>query len=170
MKYIKLLLISFIAFFILFTLIGLLFPSTVRSVKALVVNKPLVQVRNDIQLSENWMHWYPYFMENAGASIRKTGNDFIFSNDKKDLLLSMIKTDSNSLSFTITAWNGTATEQQLYTVPINGDSTHTQVIWNETEHLKWYPWERFRGLLLERTKGVFLDSALNRFKRYEEAR
>lgn len=170
MKYIKLLLISFIAFFVLFTLIGLLFPSTVRSVKALVVNKPLNEVRNDIQLSESWIHWYPYFMENAGASVRQTASGFIFSNDKKDLLFSAIKSDSNSLSFTVTGWSGTTTAQQVFTVPINGDSTHTQVIWNETEHLKWYPWERFRGLLLERTKGIYLDSALSRFKRYEEAR
>ncbi len=168
MKYIKLLLISFLAFFILFTLIGLLFPSSIKSVRAVVVNKKQPEVIKDLVTTANWIKWYPFFNPPADAAI--TGNDtVIFSNGKKELWLFNKKTDSNNIAFTIKAWNGLEVQENIFALPLNGDSTQTQVVWNETEHLKWYPWERFRGLLMESTKGVYIDTALYRFKTYMEA-
>lgn len=170
MKYIKLLLISIITFFVLFTLIGLLFPSTIKSVRAVVVNKKHHEVLAELNQPANWLKWYPYFSPSVGADIHKGADgNLVFSNDKKELQIRNWKTDSNGISFSIKAWNGIEATEQLLALPINDDSTQTQLVWNESEHLKWYPWERFRGLLLESTKGVYLDSSLYRFKAYFEA-
>ncbi len=168
MKYIKLLLISIIAFFVLFTLIGLLFPSNIKAVRAVVIDKKQQDVYAALNKTTEWVKWYPYFSPDAGAAITPAPGGWVFTNDQKDLQVTAWKTGANELSFHISAWNGMEVNEQVLVLPISGDSTQTQVVWNETEHLKWYPWERFRGLLLERTKGVYLDSALYRFKAYVE--
>lgn len=171
MRLIKLFLISVLVFLVLLTLIGLLFPSSIKSVKAVVVNKPKQQVLNQLVLNNNWQQWYPYFNPPIGASISNIDKDTtLFYNDKKALQLFNKKTDSNGISFTIKGWNDFEVTENILALPVSGDTTQTQVVWNETEHLKWYPWERFRGLLLESSKGIFLDTALNRFKVYIEAK
>jgi hypothetical protein len=168
---IKLLAISGLAFFALLTLIGLLFPAQIRSVKAIEINKPQHQVYNELVQKENWKRWYPFFYSNNGAAINEANKDTtIFFNEKKKLLLFNQKKDSNSISFTMLAFNGVQVNHTMLALPINGDSAATQVVWNETEKLQWYPWERFRGLLLESSKGIFLDTALYRFKKYIEAK
>jgi hypothetical protein len=170
MKYIKLLAISFFVFFILFTLIGLLFPSSLNTMRAVVVNKPQTTVLQDLVISDNWIKWYPFFLGNSKTEVQLTAtNVFVFNNGSQQLYINNLRTDSNSLSFLIKDWNGGQTEETIFALPVSDDSTSTQVVWKETEHLKWYPWERFRGLLLERTKGIYLDTALNRFKVYTEA-
>jgi len=170
MKYIKLLLISCVVFFVMFTLIGLLFPSSITTVRAVVVNQPRQKVAAQLKISDHWLAWYPYFLNAAGSSISNAAGDTtIFAYDKKELLLYNKKSDSTAVAFTLEAYNGNKTTNTIMALPISGDSTQTQVMWNETEHLKWYPWERFRGLVLEKTKGIYLDSALTRFKTYIEA-
>lgn len=169
MKYIKLFLISLIVFFVLFTLMGLLFPSTIKSVKAVVINKPPKQVLESISKFENWKEWYPFFSPAENATIKhETDSAIVFSNNGKELHVTNIKTDSNNIQFSITTISGKETANQLFALPVNEAIVQTQLVWNETEHLKWYPWDRFRGLLLERTKGIYLDTALNRFKNYLE--
>ena len=69
MKYIKMVLISFLVFFILFTLIGLLFPSSTKAVKAIVVNKNRELVLKELRVSDNWLKWYPFFQSATGAHI-----------------------------------------------------------------------------------------------------
>jgi hypothetical protein len=170
MKYIKLPLISLLAFFILFTLIGLLFPSSVNTVKAVVVNKQQPEVLARLSNMESWLQWYPFFDPPEGAAVNNAaGNSPVFVNNKNELQLLHKKTDSSSISFLLKAFTGVETETTLLVLPVNGSIEQTQVMWKETEHLKWYPWERFRGLLLEGTRGVYLDTALNRFKIYAEA-
>lgn len=170
MRLVKLFGVSVIVFFVLLTLIGLLFPSTIKSVKAVVVNKPQQTVITQLAVNNNWLKWYPYFNPSIGADIHNAAADTsVFFNDKKELLIYNKRSDSNAVYFTIKAWNDVEMNESILALPISGDSTQTQVVWNETEHLKWYPWERFRGLLLESSKGIFLDTALNRFKVYIES-
>ncbi len=169
MRLVKLFGVSVLVFFVLLTLIGLLFPSTIKSVKAVVINKPQQKVMAALPVNTNWLKWYPYFNPSVGADIRNAAADTsVFFNDKKELLIYNKHSDSSAVYFTIKAWNGAEMNESILALPISGDSTQTQVVWNETETLKWYPWERFRGLLLESSKGIFLDTALNRFKVYIE--
>lgn len=171
MRLVKLFFISLLVFFVLLTLIGLLFPSNIKSVKAVVVNKPQYKVLPELTISKNWLQWYPYFNTPVNAAVKnETDGTIVFTNNNKELLLYNKRRDSNAVYFNIEAWNGVIVEESILALPITGDTTQTQVVWNETEHLKWYPWERFRGLLLESSKGIFLDTALNRFKVYIEAK
>lgn len=169
MKYLKLFLISILVFFVLFTLIGLLFPSNIKAVRAVVVNKHRNIVLTELRIPGKWVSWYPFFSPGLDAHIDSVDSArSIFYNDHKELEVLTKKADSNGISFLIKA-GGMEVMDYIMALPVSSDSTQTQVVWSETEYLKWYPWERFRGLLLERTKGIYLDTALNHFKVYVEA-
>ena len=159
--------ISFVVFFSMFTLIGLLFPSSIKSVNAVVINKKKRIVLKELQITPAWINWYPFFQTPVGAHIDNAGNDTtVFFNDKNEVLVYNKKTDSNTVSFFTEYPNGRIIEYTIVALDISGDSNQVQLVWNETEKLKWYPWERFKGLVLEKAKVEYLDTVLSRFKQY----
>lgn len=159
--------ISFVVFFSMFTIIGLLFPSSIKSANAVVINKKKQIVLKELQITPAWINWYPFFQTNVGAYIDNADKDTtIFFNDKKEVLVYNKKLDSNAVSFFAEYENGRVVEHTIVALDISGDSNQVQLMWNETEKLKWYPWDRFRGLVLEKAKTEYLDSVLSRFKQY----
>ena len=167
MKYIKMAVISFVVFFSMFTLIGLLFPSSIKSANAVVINKKKRIVLKELQITSAWINWYPFFQTNVGAYIDNAGKDTtIFFNYKKEILVYNKKADSDTVSFFTEYENGRIIEHTIVLLYISGDSNQVQLMWNETEKLKWYPWERFRGLVLEKAKTEYIDIVLSRFKQY----
>lgn len=168
MRYLKMAVSSFIVFFSLFTLIGLLFPSNIKSVHSVVVNKNRPFVLKELRAASGWIKWYPFFQPLTGGHIDHAENDStLFFNDKKEILLYNKRADSNSLSF-FTQYRGNVTEHIILVLDVPGNSSQVQVMWHEKENLKWYPWDRFRGLVLEKAKVEYLDSVLTRFRNYVE--
>jgi hypothetical protein len=164
-RYIKMALLSFAVFFIMFTVIGLLFPSHIDSVNAVIVNNSRNTVTKEMQPAASWIKWYPFFQPNAGAAVeQQTVDSIFFINDNKRLLLHSIKHDSNTVSFYLAHHRGRVTRHEIMALDIPNDSNQVQLVWKETEKLKWYPWERFRGLVLEKAKKEYLESMLKSFK------
>ncbi len=166
MRYLKMAAFSFIAFFCMFTLIGLLFPSSIRSVNSIVVNKNGMTVLKELQTTSGWIKWYPFFQPMTNGRIEASGDSTRFLNDKEELLLFNKMSDTNLFSFYTRYNNRNITENKVTVFNVGPDSNLVQVTWYEKERLKWYPWDRFRGLVLEKTKGLFLDTVLSRFKNY----
>lgn len=167
MRYFKMALISFIVFFSMFTVIGLLFPSHITSANAVILNQQKQTVLNELQVSGSWIKWYPFFEPGIGEHIDHVYKDStVFFNDKKELLVYNKKADSNSVTFNIKNENDRVVEHNIMILEISGDSSQVQLVWKETEQLKWYPWERFRGLVLEKAKKEYLEAVLNSFKQY----
>ena len=48
------------------------------------------------------------------------------------------------------------------------DSNSVQVEWRALTKLKWYPWEKFYGLFIEKISGEGYEEALNSLKAYVE--
>ena len=167
MNYIKMALISFVVFFSMFTLIGLLFPSISTSVSAVVVNNEKNVVVEQLQNKISWLKWHPFFQPDIGARIDiKNADSTVFLNNKNEILLVDSRVDSTTVSFDTEYGHDRITKNQVQVLPISNDSTSVQVIWTETEKLKWYPWERFRGLVLEKAKTEYINAVLNNFKQY----
>jgi hypothetical protein len=167
MRYLKMAALSFIVFFVMFTLIGLLFPSSINSVNSIVVNKDKRAVLKELQAASNWIKWYPFFQPmNNGHVDNPLGDSTLFSNDRKQLMLFNKRTDTAAFSFYTQYNNRNITENKITVFNVASNSNMVQVTWYEKERLKWYPWDRFRGLVLEKTKAEFLDTVLSRFKQY----
>ncbi len=167
MKYVKMVLISFVVFFGMFTLIGLLFPPVSKSVSGVVINNEKGIVVEELLHKTNWIKWHPFFHPDIGGQVDiKTADSTIFSNDKNEMLLIASKADSNTVSFDTEYGHGRITKNYIQVLDITDDSTSVQIIWTEMEKLKWYPWERFRGLVLEKAKTEYINAVLNNFKQY----
>ena len=44
-----------------------------------------------------------------------------------------------------------------------------QVVWFIVEELKWYPWEKFYGIMAEDVKGPLMQQSLDRLKKKLQA-
>jgi len=162
MKLVKLALISFLFFFVLFTLIGLLFPSHIRVANSIVVNKDRETVKRALQLNTGWSGWHPALQD--GQLLNADKGKAVIESGGRELYIYDRLTDSNSVSF-LQESGGSVTETKIMLLPVNAAS-QTQVVWHETQKLKWYPWDRFKGLVLEKAKKNYLDTVLHRFKNY----
>ena len=161
MRIIKLGFISLIVFALLITGFSLFFPSNIRISKAIDINASNDSVLNQLSDAANWKKWYP------GADTMEL---LIAGGKVKGLLLDSLQgiisisgiTDSSVIAATsgpgireaITGWN-----IYQYAVP----NTVT-VQWYMDFHLRWYPWEKFSSLLLEKRYGPVMEKGLSNLK------
>ena len=160
MGIIKLGFISLIVFALLITGISLFIPSNIRISKALEITASkdslLMQIANPV----NWKNWYPgadssdYFM--VANKIRG-----IVTSDKQILMITEA-TDS-----TVVATNaGLKSRKSVSGWNIFGGNipnTFT-VQWYMDFKLRWYPWEKFSSLLLEKRYGPVMENGLQKLK------
>ncbi len=144
MRIIKLAIISVVVFSLLITMISMFFPSRVRISRAIDINTDRKTIMLQLRDTANWMKWYP------GAD--------------SALVLPRITaiTDSSVSAETymengrkgVTGWN-------VYVAALPRTVT---VQWYMDFRLRWYPWEKFSGLLLEKRYGPVMERGLERMK------
>ncbi len=144
MRIIKLGIISLIFFSLLITGISLFFPSHIRISKAIDINSNRDSVLVQLNDPANWIKWYP----------------------RADSLQVVMKITSSSDSSVTAVTSGagvreTATGWNLY--PSSAPNTVT-VQWYMDFHLRWYPWEKFSSLLLEKRYGPLMEKGLGNLK------
>jgi hypothetical protein len=164
MKLFKLFFISVITFVAFFTLVGLLFPNKIVIVKGEILEAKTAAVSANLQNFSSWKNWHPFFSDAEKANIIDNSNATINTNSV-NIVLQQFKNKANNIEV-IATYGKHKTTTEIVLIPLNNDSTSTQIVWKETEDLKWYPWERFRGLLLEGAKGNYVNDILFRYKKY----
>jgi len=161
MRIIKLGIISIIVFSLLITGISLFFPSHVRISKAIDINSNKDTVLAQINNAANWQKWYPgadsmdLFMEQGKVKGLQL-----------DSLQAVISITGSSDSSVTAATSGpgirkVTTGWNLY--PSSAPNTVT-VQWYMDFHLRWYPWEKFSSLLLEKRYGPVMEKGLSNLK------
>ena len=144
MRVIKLGIISLVFFAIFLTILSFFFPSNVRISKALDIRTSkdslLAQLNNPV----NWKKWYP------GAD---TSDFFIVDGQVKgvatgEMKALMIIFVSDSSVGTANAGPNAKKGESGWTIFPGGTPDTYTVQWYMDFHLRWYPWEKFSGLLL----------------------
>ena len=161
MGVIKLGFISLIVFALLITGISLFFPSHIRISKAIDINANRDTVVNQIKDAANWKNWYPGAdtMELLIVDGRAAGL-------KVDSLQGAIRITNVTDSSVTAAIVG----QGLRKVTTGWKSYQSAapntitVQWYMDFHLRWYPWEKFSSLLLEKRYGPQMEQGLARLK------
>jgi hypothetical protein len=159
MRLIKLAFISFLVFFLLITGISLFFPSHIRISKAIDIHAPVDSVHTMISQPVNWKSWYPgadtlslYEADGVIKGIRMPGNQVLMITGFNDSTVSA----ANSTSGTERAgmgWNLIQSNKNTVTVQ-----------WYMDFKLRWYPWEKFSSLLLEKRYGPVMEQGLAKLK------
>lgn len=171
MRLIKGFLFVITGFFILITLISLLIPSTVVTVKSVSVHASGERIGEAIKDLKEWKKWHPVFMQNnamvisepssgknAKASWEQNGkvNDIIITNEL-----------SEGIQFNVSRQGENPVETILTALPVQEPNT-LQVQWKAITKLKWYPWEKFGGIFVSEMTGPGYEQALNSLKKYLE--
>ena len=141
---IKGILFVMVMLFLFITIISLFIPSKISSASAVVINVPQEEIFTFINTSKGWEGWNPTV---AKSPIKIT---------------QVIK---YSVSFTSSTFKKEDTENQLSIMPLVENQFGHQVQWRSSTKLKWYPWEKFRGLFLEKMIGESYKAALDSLKK-----
>jgi hypothetical protein len=142
MKLIKLAVISFVLLFGVVTIISLFIPSGIRISKAINIHSRIDSVWSRVDNPEQWPAW-------NNLSINKPIN--WIQRDSDEHIAEMETRNSSTL---ISGWK---------CIQHSGIDSITVQWWMDF-HLKWYPWEKFRSLLFEKTYGPEMEQGLANLK------
>lgn len=169
MKYIRLLLISFLVLFLCITGISLFIPSHVRISRALNIAAPNDSVMAQIKDASYWKNWYPGLDTAQLLYIAGQVKGVVLdaSDVSKPVTIIINKVDANEVRAQFWPKKMKPITNVWGTVPYPGnDSLSLQ--WYMDFQLRWYPWEKFASLLLEKSYGSKMEQGLSRIKNIVE--
>jgi hypothetical protein len=172
MRLIKGFIIAIVGLFIFITILSLFIPSRIIIAKSVLIHASAEKVFSEVSNLQNWKHWQPVFSkdsanikfdtDNSGQSkscewpsAGKKNKLFITAQTNNEIRLSLLRQGENEVFNTIRI------------SPVT-DSNQAQAEWNVMIKLKWYPWEKFYGIFIEKISGQGYEDALNSLKEYAE--
>ena len=174
LKHIKAFLIILAFLFGVITLLSLIIPSTVMSAKSIEVRGEKAFIYQQISDLREWKNWHPTFMQidSADKQIKTTASSDLLSLQKNEGNIYSIKkvsADTANVHFEGLK-NSDVARDIYYSVQQQEQSDTYTVEIKSVEHLRWYPWDKFRGLFHEQSQGPFLEMVLNSLKKYVETK
>jgi hypothetical protein len=158
--------------FIFMTILSLFIPSRIMVTRAVVINAKADEVFSEINNLQNWKHWQPAFVADAGNIQFETdagGFSRSCTWDSKGRKNIMMITDQQDQAITaVLSRTGENDVQNTIRILPLADSNQVQAEWNVLIKLKWYPWEKFYGIFIEKITGEGYETALNSLKAYTE--
>lgn len=164
---IRALLFGLVGLFLFATLFSLLIPSTIRVSRSVVINDASVDsVLVRVAPLSRWTSWHPYFTSDSvkvdfseavdstvvGLTVGGNRNRLKLMSRTDTLLMLQLETpDDKPIDIAL----------GIHLVP---DSKMVQVDWDATHRLRWYPWEKFAGIFLDKLAGPGYESALQHLK------
>ncbi|HQW85018.1 MAG TPA: SRPBCC family protein [Ferruginibacter sp.] len=171
-RIIKIFFIVLAVLFIFITLLSLFIPSKLMVTKAVVINAQANKVYSQINDLQNWKHWQPVFMNDSAAIKFKIGATGVSDecvwgpNDSENKLIITDKKE-NTVFVSLVREGENDVLNTIKVLPLS-DTSQVQVEWNVLIKLKWYPWEKFYGIFMEKLTGHGFEEALKSLKNYVE--
>jgi hypothetical protein len=168
-RIIKLALLSIIFLFLLIAGISLFIPSHIRISKAINLKAEEDSIMGQINDPSKWKNWYPG-LDTAKLLYVAGKVKGVVIDDKDPSHSVYIIIDEEKENEVIAQFipkkmrpvvNGWKTISYS-----NSDSVTLQ--WYMDFHLRWYPWEKFASLLLEKSYGVKMEQGLTNLKKIIE--
>jgi len=156
MRLLKLAVISIVVFFLLFTVMGTLFPSNVVVSRAINISASPEKISRFIADYNQWNEW----MQGAKTSELKVvskdsikayfGNIIISLKEHKDYTW-------------VHEWKGRS-NTQVSTFRIIPSGEVSTIAWKFEEHLRWYPWEKLGRIMSDKILGTSMEQSLDNLK------
>jgi hypothetical protein len=140
--------------------------------RAVVINAKADKVFNEIKDLQNWKHWQPVFIRDS-AKIRfdkdanGISNSCTWETKGKENKMLITGKNGNAISASLLRKGENDVLNTISILPL-ADSNQVQAEWNVLIRLKWYPWQKFYGLFIEKLTGQGYEDALNSLKTYTE--
>ncbi|MBL7741379.1 MAG: SRPBCC family protein [Chitinophagaceae bacterium] len=166
MRLIKLALLSFIFLFLLVTIISLFVPSHVIISRAINIKANKDSVLSQIKDPARWKNWHPGLDTAQQLMVEGKVNGVVL--DATDItkpiiiILDKVSEEEVTAMFFPRKMKPVKNTWRAITHP-GSDSTTVQ--WSMDFHLRWYPWEKFGSLMLERSHGTKMEQGLTNLKK-----
>ena len=165
MRFIKLALLSCIILFLLITGMSLFIPSHVRISKAINIKAEKDSIMAQLKDAAKWKNWYPG-LDTAKLFYEAGEVKGVILDDKDPLhpafiIINKIESDEITAQFITKKMRPVANGWKTITYSTN-DSVTLQ--WYMDFHLRWYPWEKFSSMLLEKRYGTMMEQGLTKLK------
>ena len=151
---------------------GFLLPSRVTMSKSVLVKASKVKVNAQIQDFNNWKNWYPAFQNEKltlvnnqpgpGAAITIS----LTEGGTTRLHLNLMQSKTDTILVVVKSGSPTTVSYQF--ILKDHSNAQTQLIWNINANLGWYPWEKIKGIFLDKMNGPQYEAALINLKRAAE--
>lgn len=157
MKIIRLIFFSIITFFVIACIISFFIPSRITVVRMVKVDKQKRSLLNKVNDLAQWKSWYPGFSK-FNLKDTKTDNGKTIIANANGVLLEIKNTTDSSVTVAMEKGGRITTAIWQMDKDLISDSL---VFQNYMDfHLKWYPWEKFYSLLLDKTYGTQMMQGL----------
>lgn len=166
MKFIRGGLFVFGGLFLVMTLISLLIPSTIMTAKSITVQCDSTKLFDAVSNFQNWKKWHPVFVADSN-NITVTKSTAIWSSNKNINKIIVTKNAYPEFSFLLQRDGENDMENTIYVNRVL-EGGNMQVQWKSIVKLKWYPWEKFAGIFVEKLSGAGYEAALASLKKYME--
>lgn len=160
MRILKLVILSFVFLFLLITLISLLLPSTIRIIKTEQINAAKEAVMEQISDPSKWKNWYPG-MDSAKIIYENGVAAGVIQNESRQQMITIAGKKDDEVMVEYKAAGKTKVNGGWKLSSAQGP---IMVQWYMTLHLRWYPWEKFAGIIYERSIGAQMKTGLVRLK------
>lgn len=176
MRLIKMFLFVLLGLFGVVTIIGLFIPSSVKISRGVIINADSSLLYKELSDVKNWNQWLPWITSDSGAIVQlsavtnQPGSFFRWQGVKYKsagtITIKEINQDEILLLHQIKDMNDAMGGFRVRRTGANSEVT--EVLWYMEYKLRWYPWERFYGIFLDRIIGPTFDKGLEQLKNYAE--
>jgi hypothetical protein len=161
MRFIRLGLLSIIFLFLVIWGLSLLLPSHITLSKAINIKAPADSVTVMISNPNNWKYWYPA-MDSALPYYEKAVLKGMFINradSTHPVYLALDKVEGKEVTALFKGRNMNPVLNTWRTIEHQGSDSLT-LQWSMDFDLRWYPWEKFASLALEKTYAPKMEQGL----------
>lgn len=172
MRLLKMFLFVLAGLFAVVTSIGLFIPSSVKISRGIIISADSATVHKELSDVKNWHQWLPWITSDSGALVQlsavtdQPGSFFKWkglSNESSGTItLQQINPDVINVLYQLKEMNDAEGGFRLQST--GALKQETEVQWFMEYKLKWYPWERFYGIFLDKIIAPAFDKGLEQLK------
>ena len=168
MRFIKPLLIALSGLFLLLSLISLVMPAEVRLLRSASIHAPKDSIQILLAEFKRWPEWQSFLKEpSLKYAVASDGQSASWYVKGEKHIVRKIENPLKGFAFTISRHDAVSVEY-YFTLLESGGPQDLQLQWAVSLHTRWYPWERFSGLLFEQAAGPGIEAALQDLKLISE--
>ncbi len=174
MKHIKGIIFALLGLFLVVTLFSLLMPSQVMTVRTVTIHAKPADIFRQVADLRSWKRWHPVFMQDS-AAIRfsepshgvNAYAEWSTNNKTNKLQIKEVVAEQLKASLMRAGENDVS---NIISVRALKDSNNAEAEWRVVTELKWYPWEKFSGIFIDKMSGPGYETALNNLKELVEGK
>lgn len=144
-----------------------LLPSKISVAKTIEIHSSKEKVIAQVNDFNNWQNWFPVLKESLGTiEIISPEKAVITRKDGSKMNLLMMSKTPDSVKVQVSAKKGSLVTFDFIAIAQSSGLTRLDLVANT--HFKWYPWDRAKGIFIDKIAGPQYEEALNNIKKAAE--